>query len=90
MTTAQKTLGINNTDVIVLWPENKKRTYLLVQNQSTLTIVISYAATPTSVFGYKIAAGDEYAPVNPPTGEVRVIGTDIVNRQTIYTAEETT
>ena len=88
MKTAQKNITVNNTDILVLWPENQKRKYLVIQNQSIADIIISFGASPTTIFGYRIASGDEYTPINPPTGEIRVIGTDTVNTQLLYSAEE--
>lgn len=89
MATSQKVLSTTSTNVVVVWPENKNRKYLVIQNQSNADILISFGSSPSTGMGYKVAAGDEYAPANPPTGEIRVVGTTgAATIQNFYSAEE--
>ena len=74
MRTSQKTLSVNSGQSILVWPENPKRSYLSVQNQSTLDILVNVGATPSEFNALCIPPGEEWSPVNPPKGDIRVTG----------------
>lgn len=87
--TSQKTIGTNTATIIVLWPENNARSFLYVQNQSSETVIINVGASPSASNGLKLPPGEEWNPVNPPKGEIRVVGTAVLpNWQSVFTIEE--
>ena len=90
MNSATKTVGTNITAPAILWPKNDKRTFLLIQNQSTDDVLVNVGAYPSINNGLKIPAGETWNPVNPPKGEIRMVGI-LANPvwQTVYSIEET-
>ena len=89
MNTSHKTVTVNSTSNMLLWPINKKRTFLSIQNQSALDIIINVGATPTTSDGFIIPPGDNWTPVNPPKGDIRITGTAAVAVfQKVFTMEE--
>jgi hypothetical protein len=89
MQTSQKTLAVNSTSVLLVWPANKRRSYLTVQNQSTLDLLVNVGATPSSSNALIIPPGDEWSPVNPPKGDIRITGTAAAGiSQKLFTIEE--
>lgn len=86
---SQKTLTVNSTSSALLWPQNKRRSFLSVQNQSTLDLLINVGAIPSSSNAFILAPGDEWNPVNPPKGDIRIIGTAVLGVfQKFFTVEE--
>lgn len=89
MKTSQKTLGVNVSGNIMVWPANPKRSFLTIQNQSTLDILINVGAVPSASNAFKIPPGEEWNPANPPKGDVYAIGTaDALVSQVFFTIEE--
>lgn len=89
MQTSQKTLAVNSATVLLAWPANAKRTYLTIQNQSTLDILVNVGAYPSSSNALIIPPGDEWSPVNPPKGDIRVTGMAASGiSQKLFTIEE--
>lgn len=87
--TSQKTVTTNVTSSVLVWPANKKRSYLSIQNQSTLDILINVGAVPSATNSLRIPPGEEWVPVNPPKGDIIVIGTVPSGRfQTFFTIQE--
>jgi len=89
MQTSQKTLGVNSVTVLLAWATNNRRSYLTVQNQSTLDILVNVGAYPSSSNALVIPPGDEWSPVNPPKGDIRITGTAVAGiSQKLFTIEE--
>lgn len=89
MQTSQKTLSVNRLKNILVWPSNIKRSYLSIQNQSTLDILVNVGAVPSALNALRIPPGEEWSPVNPPKGDIRVQGLALTGIfQTFFTIEE--
>lgn len=89
MPSSQKTISVNSVSVALLWPANKRRSYVTIQNQSTLDIIINIGGTPSDANGLVIPPGEEWSPVNPPKGDIRVIGIAATGAfQKLFSAEE--
>ena len=86
---SQKTVAVNITTSILLWPKNSRRSYLSVQNQSTQDLLINIGSIPSTTNGYILPPGDEWSPVNPPKGDIRIIGIAASGTtQKVFTVEE--
>lgn len=89
--TSQKSLSTNSTSSLIVWPANEKRSYLIIQNQSTLDILINVGAVPSDTNSLRIAPGKEWEPTNPPKGDIRASGLAASGVfQRIFTVEEST
>lgn len=89
MSTSQKAVSTNTTLNVLVWPANPKRSYVTIQNQSSLDILVNVGASPSATNALKIPPGEEWSPVNPPKGDIRVIGTAATGTfQTFFTIEE--
>lgn len=89
MAASQKIIAVNSVINILMWPASPKRTFLTVQNQSTLNILVNIGGFPKPTNALIIPPGDDWTPVNPPKGAIRVTGTAAAGIfQTFYTAEE--
>jgi hypothetical protein len=87
---SQKTLTVNSTSSALLWPKNPKRSFLSIQNQSTLDLLINIGAIPSANNGFILPPGEDYSPVNPPKGDIRIIGIAAAGIfQKFFTVEET-
>lgn len=83
---SQKTVAVTTQSSILLWPFFKDIRSLCIQNQSTNTVILNFAATPTTTFGFLLPAGELFMPNIPPRSEIKVIGTvNASTFQTIYT-----
>lgn len=90
MHTSQKTLSVNINSNVLVWPSNTQRSYLTIQNQSPLNVLVNVGAVPSATNALIIPPGEEWSPVNPPKGDIRVIGTAATGIfQTCFTIEET-
>ena len=90
MPSAQKTLSVDKTTNLLIWPANPRRSYLAVQNQSTLDLLLNVGANPSPSNARIIPPGAEWSPVNPPKGDIRIVGTAVAGTfQKFFTAEET-
>lgn len=91
MNTSQKSLSVNSLTNILVWPSNIKRTYLSIQNQSALDILINVGAVPSANNALIISPGEEWSPINPPKGDIRATGlADSGIFQRFFTIEEST
>ena len=89
MSSSQKTVAVNSTGVVMLWAKNPDRKYLTIQNQSSQDILVNIGSAPSSNNGLTISPGEEWSPVNPPKGDIRVLGIALTGSfQKLYTAEE--
>lgn len=89
MQTSQKALSVNVNANILVWPANEKRTFLTIQNQSTLNILINVGTVPSGTNALIIPPGGDWSPVNPPKGDIRAIGIAATGIfQTFFTIEE--
>jgi len=89
MQTSQKTLSVNSVTVSLAWAANNRRSFLTVQNQSTLDILVNVGAYPSSSNALVIPPGDAWSPVNPPKGDIRITGTAAAGvSQKLFTIEE--
>lgn len=89
MQTSQKTLAVNNTTTLLVWSTNNRRTFLNIQNQSAFDLLVNVGAYPSSSNALIIPPGEEWSPVNPPRGDIRITGTFGVS-QKLFTIEEST
>lgn len=86
---AQKTLSVNSISGVLVWPFNKKRSFLSIQNQSTLDLLMNVGATPSPSNAFIIPPGEEWNPINPPKGDIRIIGKSASGVfQVFFTVEE--
>lgn len=89
MNTSQKAVSTNATSNVLVWPTNPNRSYVTIQNQSSLNILVNVGAVPSATNALIIPPGAEWSPVNPPKGDIRVIGTAVTGTfQTFFTIEE--
>ena len=89
MRTSQKTLAVTISSILLAWPANNRRSYLLIQNQSTLDILVNVGAYPSASNALIIPPGAEWSPVNPPKGDIRITGTNASGiSQKLFTIEE--
>lgn len=91
MNTSQKAVSTNTNLNVLVWPANPKRAYVTIQNQSSLNLLVNVGAVPSATNALIIPPGEEWSPVNPPKGDIRVIGTAATGVfQTFFTIEEST